>query len=70
LPAEPLQMVETKSTENAPETARVAGESPAEWGPPSNPRRRAKPKADEAAPEEPLVLVETRSAPRNETTTS
>ncbi|MBK9326561.1 MAG: Rne/Rng family ribonuclease [Hydrogenophilales bacterium] len=69
-PAEPLQMVETKSTENAPETARVAGESPAEWGPPSNPRRRAKPKSDEAAPEEPLVLVETRSAPRNETTTS
>jgi ribonuclease E len=66
--AEPLQMVETKSSET--ETARSPSESPAEWGPPSNPRRRAKPKADEAAPEEPLVLVETKSAPGNEAAAS
>jgi hypothetical protein len=61
-------MVETKSVETEP--SRGAGESPAEWGPPSNPRRRAKPKTDEVAAAEPLVLVETKSAPESETTNS
>jgi ribonuclease E len=52
--AEPLIMVETHGGEDTPPP-----EVPAEWGPPSNPRRRARPKVEEA-PAEPLVMVETK----------
>ena len=71
-PAEPLMLVETKSVESAAArpASDSASESPAEWGPPSNPRRRAKPKSEEAAPAEPLVLVETKSTHQNEVTPS
>ena len=51
-------MVETQHEKVAEsEPAPVA--APGEWGPPSNPRRRARPQAAEQAAE-PLVLVETR----------
>ncbi|MCP5276978.1 MAG: Rne/Rng family ribonuclease [Thiobacillus sp.] len=53
-PAEPLVMVETHGGEDTPQS-----ETPAEWGPPSNPRRRARPRAEESAAE-PLVMVETK----------
>ncbi len=71
-PAEPLMLVETKSVEtNSTKNASdSSGESPAEWGPPSNPRRRARPKAEEVAAAEPLVLVETKSVQQNEATPS
>lgn len=52
--AEPLVMVETASSAPGEHA-----EQPAEWGPPSNPRRRARPKV-ETAQAEGLVLVETR----------
>jgi hypothetical protein len=56
-------MVETKAVETAAQPeAEAAGTPPAEWGPPSNPRRRARPKTEDQAPAEPLVLVETRNA--------
>jgi hypothetical protein len=67
-PAEPLVLVETKSTDTPP--AQSAGESPAEWGPPSNPRRRARPKTENQVPTEPLVLVETKSAPETQANAS
>ena len=53
-PADPLVMVETHGGGDTPQF-----ENPAEWGPPSNPRRRARPKAEESAAE-PLVMVETK----------
>jgi ribonuclease E len=63
--AERLVMVETRSESAAasePSFAQTTGETPSEWGPPSNPRRRARPKAEEQAAAEPLVMVETKSA--------
>ncbi|MDP2787972.1 MAG: Rne/Rng family ribonuclease [Pseudomonadota bacterium] len=62
--ADSLVMVETRESAAASESASAAqanGESPSEWGPPSNPRRRARPKAEDVVAE-PLVMVETRSA--------
>ena len=52
--AEPLVMVETVATGESTQP------TPGEWGPPSNPRRRARPQHAEQ-PAEPLVMVETRS---------
>ena len=63
--AEPLVMVETRSAEEVP--AEPSTTPPAEWGPPSNPRRRARPKHEESAAE-PLVLVETKAATQEEAT--
>jgi hypothetical protein len=61
---EALVMVETRNepvAAIAPASAAQAnGESPSEWGPPSNPRRRARPKLEETVAE-PLVMVETKS---------
>lgn len=57
--AEPLVMVETRDT--VPAQAESTQPKPDEWGPPSNPRRRARPQHTEQ-PAEPLVMVETRSA--------
>jgi hypothetical protein len=65
-PSEGLVMVETKASDIAP----APGETPGEWGPPSNPRRRARPKAEEQAPAEPLVLVETKTSSGNEATSA
>jgi ribonuclease E len=60
--AEALVMVETRSgnVESAP-AAQAGNEMPNEWGPPSNPRRRARPAAGSQVVAEPLVMVETRS---------
>ncbi len=54
-PAEAMVMVETSETA-APEQTQS---NPDAWGPPSNPRRRARPQHEEQAPEA-LVMVETR----------
>jgi ribonuclease E len=54
--AEPLQMVET----HTPETGEQGDQTEA-WGPPSNPRRRPRPKGEEGeAQAESLVMVETK----------
>jgi len=62
--ADGLVMVETRSesiaSSESASTEAVVGETPGEWGPPSNPRRRARPKS-EAPAAEPLVMVETKS---------
>ncbi len=65
--AERLVMVETRSEdaatgESANASAPAAEEKPNEWGPPSNPRRRPRPKSEAPTAAEPLVLVETKSA--------
>jgi hypothetical protein len=70
--AERLVMVETRFEgatmgESANASAPAADEKPNEWGPPSNPRRRPRPKSETAAAAEPLVLVETKSAPSEQT---
>ena len=62
--AEPLVMVETRSEDAVPEEAMAS--PPADWGPPSNPRRRARPKTEEVVAE-PLVLVETKAEQRDGT---
>ncbi|MDO9227685.1 MAG: Rne/Rng family ribonuclease [Pseudomonadota bacterium] len=54
---EALVMVETRDEPAAPVEASQS--SPSEWGPPSNPRRRARPEPATQA-SEPLVMVETR----------
>jgi hypothetical protein len=60
--AEALVLVETRSGNGEAAPAAQAGnETPSEWGPPSNPRRRARPAAESQAAAEPLVMVETRS---------
>jgi ribonuclease E len=56
-PAEPLVMVETLNEKAA--TPEATASSQGDWGPPSNPRRRARPQHTEQ-PAEPLVMVETR----------
>lgn len=56
---EPLVLVETRSTNEA--DASTESLVPSEWGPPSNPRRRARPKVVAANDVEPLVLVETQT---------
>jgi ribonuclease E len=66
--AERLVMVETRLEgaamgESVNASAPAAEEKPNEWGPPSNPRRRPRPKSEAPAVAEPLVLVETKSAP-------
>ncbi len=61
--ADALVMVETRSesdTTSEPSAAPASAETPSDWGPPSNPRRRARPKSEAAAAAEPLVMVETR----------
>jgi hypothetical protein len=70
--AERLVMVETRfegaaTTESANASAPAAEEKPNEWGPPSNPRRRPRPKSEAPTAAEPLVLVETKSAPSEQT---
>jgi ribonuclease E len=70
--AERLVMVETRfegatTSESANASAPAAEEKPNEWGPPSNPRRRPRPKSEAPAAAEPLVLVETKSAPPEQT---
>ncbi len=58
---EPLVLVETRSeTTGADEPTESL--VPSEWGPPSNPRRRARPKVAATNDVEPLVLVETRTS--------
>ena len=66
--AEPLQLVETRSPQ--PEVTAESDAPPAAWGPPSNPRRRARPKMEDAAQAEPLVMVETKPAGQDGVTTS
>jgi ribonuclease E len=63
--SEPLVLVETRS-EDAGEPEEAMAPPPADWGPPSNPRRRARPKTEEVAAE-PLVLVETKAEQRDDT---
>jgi len=63
--AESLVLVETRADGSSGEAAPAnvpAGETPSDWGPPSNPRRRARPKAEAPMANEPLVLVETKAA--------
>ena len=61
-----LVMVETRSgnatSASSSEAAAATGETPSEWGPPSNPRRRARPKSEAPLATEPLVMVETKAA--------
>jgi ribonuclease E len=63
--AEALVMVETRSdspvANEAASTGQASGETPSEWGPPSNPRRRARPASESQAAAEPLVMVETKA---------
>jgi hypothetical protein len=59
--AEALVLVETRSEAVNESVVPSSDEKPSEWGPPSNPRRRARPKSDVPAVAEPLVLVETKS---------
>jgi hypothetical protein len=40
---------------------RLANDKSDEWGPPSNPRRRARPKSEALSAAEPLVMVETKN---------
>ncbi len=54
--SEPLVMVETQTPESS-----AQAESAGEWGPPSNPRRRPRPKVEAGTAEESLVMVETKS---------
>ncbi len=56
-PAEAMVMVETSNEKAA--TPEQAQSTPGEWGPPSNPRRRARPQHEEQSAEA-LVMVETR----------
>jgi hypothetical protein len=70
--AERLVMVETRfedatTAESVNASASAADEKPNEWGPPSNPRRRPRPKSEAPAAAEPLVLVETKSASSEQT---
>ena len=64
--SEGLVMVETRtegaSVSEPASIAQAGGESPSEWGPPSNPRRRARPKSEDQVVAEPLVMVETKPA--------
>jgi ribonuclease E len=57
-PVEPLVMVETHNEVVA--ATEPTSSNPENWGPPSNPRRRARPQ-HHAQAAEPLVMVETRS---------
>ena len=57
---EALVMVETTHSESP--VAPASSESPSDWGPPSNPRRRARPKAEDQVAAEPLVMVETKAS--------
>lgn len=62
---EALVMVETHAADASAEAGSIASvpaESMGEWGPPSNPRRRARPKSGEKSVAEPLVMVETKAA--------
>ncbi len=70
--AERLVMVETRfegttTGETANAGAPAADEKSNEWGPPSNPRRRPRPKSEAPAAAESLVLVETKSTPSEQT---
>jgi hypothetical protein len=65
-PTEALVMVETTHSESP--AAPASSESPSEWGPPSNPRRRARPKSADQVVAEPLVMVETKAAASEQNT--
>ena len=61
--AEELVLVETRNSgvEETASSAQTSPEALGEWGPPSNPRRRARPKVADQAGVEPLVMVETKA---------